>query len=81
MKQAITIGGKIVTVKQFDQLPNDDMPFWTQDKDALLREYYPNKNATGLAKLFGVSRAALTRHACAIGVHKARYKTKEKKHA
>jgi hypothetical protein len=81
MKQAIRIGGKIVQVKEFEALPDDAAPLWTPDKDEILRQYYPKKNATALAAKFGVTRAALTRHASAIGVHKARYKVEEKQHA
>lgn len=81
MKQAITIGSKIMSLKEFDDLPNDAPPFWTDEKNAIVRQYYPTKDTTALAAKLGTTRAALVRQASAIGVCKLRRKDKEKPHA
>ena len=82
MKQAIKIGGKFVQLKEFDELPNDAPPFWTDEKNEIMRQYYPTKDATALAAKLGTTRAALVRQASSLGVRKAQHKDKkEKQHA
>ena len=43
MKQAIKISGKFVQLKEFDELPNDAPPFWTDEKNEIMRQYYPTE--------------------------------------
>ena len=79
MKQAIKIGGKYVSIKDFEALPEVAAPRWTAEMDEVMRLYYPTKDTTALAAKLGVSRSACSRHASTIGIRKLRYRVKEEK--
>lgn len=70
MKQSIRIRGRMVSLKAFEQLPDEDYRHYSADEEELIRKYWPVKKTRFLADLLGRDVSALNEKAARLGLRK-----------
>ena len=58
---------------------NKKKHFWTEEKDAYLKEHYSYGNITEIAEQFGKTRQSIMTRASRIGLKSGRFLTEEQK--